>query len=82
MARNARYELGLDLWDLSFSQLTGYLGMNQCVSERVSEFICLGVSPQWVLCQVWDICSTTTETRETALIGQEKKEEKNPQHHM
>lgn len=37
---------GLDLWSLSFSQLTGYLGTNQCVSERVSEFIYLGVSPR------------------------------------
>ena len=46
MARNARYEPGLDLWSLSFSQLTGYLGTNQCVSERVSEFIYLGVSPR------------------------------------
>ena len=45
MARNARYEPGLDLWSLSFSQLSGYLGKNQCVSERVSEFIYLGVSP-------------------------------------
>lgn len=46
MARNARYEPGLDLWSLSFSQLTGYLGKNQCVSEQVSEFIYLGVSPR------------------------------------
>lgn len=45
MARNARYEPGLDLWGLSFSHLTGYLGTNQCVSELVSEFIYLGVSP-------------------------------------
>lgn len=37
---------GLDLWSLSFSQLTGYLGTNQCVSEWVSEFIYLGVSPR------------------------------------
>lgn len=49
MARNARYEPGLDLWSLSFSQLTGYLGTNQCVSERVSEFIYLGVSPRLAL---------------------------------
>lgn len=37
---------GLDLWSLSFSQSTGYLGTNQCVSEWVSEFIYLGVSPR------------------------------------
>lgn len=37
MARNARYEPAPDLWDLSFSQLAGYLGPDQRVSERVSK---------------------------------------------
>lgn len=66
MARNAHYGPGLDLWTLSSSQLTGYLGSAQRVSERLGGFIFLGVSPGR-RGQARDTRGTTAETR--GLIG-------------
>lgn len=50
-----------DLWDLSFSQSTGYLGPDQGVSGRAGKWIYTAECLHGPLCgQMWDTCSTTS----------------------